>query len=143
MHIRAPSEYCFACGSLTRFHLRVVFETPTTVSPPNTILETKSSSRISNKNIPKVEINVPRHKDSLMHPHPPSHHPRTFFLGTSFDASFGYRLAIVWLLSGPEREETMGKRLPNDMPNEQWGRGGVEMKGRWELALCPAHFSRS
>ena len=58
------------------------------------------------------------------------------------DASFGYRLAIVWLLSGPEREETMGTRLPNGMPNEQWGRGGIELKGRWGLALCPAQFSR-
>ena len=70
---------------------------------------------------------------------PPPYH----LLGTSFDASFGYRLAIVWLLSGPKREETMGKRLPNDMPNEQWGRGGMEMKGRGGLALCHEHLSRS
>ena len=35
-----------------------------------------------------------------------------------------------------------GKRLPNDMPNEQWGRGGMEMKRRWGLALCHEHLSR-
>ena len=66
--------------------------------------------------------------------------PPYHLLGTSFDASFGYRLAIIWLLSGPKREEAMGKRLPNDMPNEQWGWAGIEMKGRWGLALCHEHL---
>ena len=37
----------------------------------------------------------------------------------------------------------MGKQLPNDMPNEQWGRGEMEMKGRWGLALCHEYLSRS
>ena len=54
-------------------------------------------------------------------PHPPSHHLHTI----SWEHHSTHNLAIVWLLSGPKREETMGKRLPNDMPNEQWGRRGM------------------
>ena len=63
--------------------------------------------------------------------------PPYHLLGTPFDASFGYRLAIVWLLSGPKRGETMGKRLPNDMPNEQWGRGGNGNEGEVGFGSLP------
>ena len=67
--------------------------------------------------------------------------PYTFPPGASFDASCGNCSAIVWLLAVPKRKETMGKRLPNGMPNEQRGRGGIEVKERW--GLCREHFSRA
>ena len=59
---------------------------------------------------------------------PPYHLLGTSF-DASFDASFGYR-------SGPKGEEAMGKRLPNDMPNEQWG-GGNGNEGEVVLGSVP------
>ena len=49
---------------------------------------------------------------------------------------------IIWLSFGcPKREERMGKRLPNDMPNEQWGRGGMEWRGGG-VWLCAMNICR-
>ena len=70
-------------------------------------------------------------------PHPPSHNLHTI----SWEHHLTHRLAIVWLLSGPKREETMGKQLPNDMPNEQCGRGEWKWRGggAW---LCAMNICR-
>ena len=74
-------------------------------------------------------------------PHPPSHHLHTI----SWEHHLTHHLAIVWLSFGCFRAQ---KRGNDGQTIGKWyakwtvGEGGMEMKGRWGLALCHEHLSR-
>ena len=59
--------------------------------------------------------------------------PRSHFTEGMFEKRWNWGSA-----QGPF---TVKKKAPLGWKRLQWGRGGMEMKGRWGLALCLAHFS--
>ena len=74
-------------------------------------------------------------------PHPPSHDLHTIFWNIIWRIiwlSVGYRLVAFGPKKGRNDGQTIGKWYAKWTVRE----GGMEMKGRWGLALCHEHLSR-